>query len=129
MNEIFAEKLGPILVTDSVAKVDLLTSVRLGNGQVEMQPACRLIIPITEVESIIGRLQEQLRDQLKGRKAAAGAVAAAPADGAAGPKSSAPANSPSALANGPAAPANAPAPPAKEPPQSVVVFTIPKMRT
>jgi hypothetical protein len=92
MNEIFAEKLGPILVTDSVAKVDLLTSVRLGNGQVEMQPA-------------------------------------APADGAAGPKSSAPANSPSALANGPAAPANAPAPPAKEPPQSVVVFTIPKMRT
>jgi hypothetical protein len=127
MNEIFAEKLGPILVTDSVAKVDLLTSVRLGNGQVEMQPACRLIIPITEVESIIGRLQEQLRDQLKGRKAAAGA--AAPADGAAGPKSSAPANSPSALANGPAAPANAPAPPAKEPPQSVVVFTIPKMRT
>jgi len=118
MIEIFAEKLGPVLVTDSVAKFDLLTSVRLGNGQVEMQPACRLIIPITEVENIIGQLQDHLRDQLKGRNVAA----AVPADDAAGPKPSAPANGPAAAANGPAAPA-------KEPTQSVVVFTIPKKRT
>jgi hypothetical protein len=104
MIEIFAERLGPILVTDSVAKFDLLTSVLGGNGQVEQQPICRIIIPITEIESIVGRLHEHLQDHLKKLNVAVEASANV------------------ATERGPVAPA-------QEATQSVVVFTVPKIRT
>jgi hypothetical protein len=103
MIEIFAERLGPILVTDSVAKFDLLTSVPLGNGQVELQPTCRIVIPITEIENIVGRLHGHLRDHLKRLNVAVEVSA----DG--------------ATDRGPVAPA-------QEATQSVVVLTVPKIR-
>jgi hypothetical protein len=108
MIEIFAEKLGPILVTDSVAKFDLLTSVPLGNGRLELQPACRVTIPIAEIENIVGRLHEHLRGHLKSDVAAD-----VPADGAAD--------------RGPVAPAQERT--QQEATQSVVVLTVPKIRT
>jgi hypothetical protein len=104
MIEIFAERLGPVLVTDSVAKFDLLTSVPLGNGQVELQPACRIAIPITEIENIVGRLQGHLRDHLKRLNVAAEVSADGATD-------------------------RAPVAPAQEATQSVVVLTVPKIRT
>ena len=104
MIEIFAEKLGPVLVTDSVAKFDLLTSVRLGNGQVELQPTCRIVIPITEIENIVGRLHGHLRDHLKRLNVAVEVSADGTTD------------------RGPVAPA-------QEATQSVVVLTVPKIRT
>ena len=107
MIEIFAERLGPVLVTDSVAKFDLLTSVPRGNGQVELQPACRIIIPINEIENIIGRLHEHLRDHLKRLDVAVEASADAATD------------------RKPAAPAQEAT--AKE--ATVVVLTVPKIRT
>jgi hypothetical protein len=108
MIEIFAEKLGPILVTDSVAKFDLLTSVRGGNGQVELQPICRIIIPISEIENVVGRLHEHLQDHLKKLNVAVEASADA------------------ATGRGPVAPA--PVAPTQEATQSVVVLTVPKIR-
>jgi hypothetical protein len=104
MIEIFAEKLGPILVTDSVAKFDLLTSARVGNGQVELQPTCRIVIPINEIENIVGRLHAHLRDHLKRLNVAVEVSADGAAD------------------RGPVAPA-------QEARQSVVVLTVPKIRT
>jgi hypothetical protein len=104
MIEIFAERLGPILITDSVAKFDLLTSVPLGNGQVEFQPTCRIIMPITEVENIVGRLHEHLRDHVKRLNLAVEVSA----NGATG--------------RGPAASA-------QEATKSLVVLTVPKIRT
>jgi hypothetical protein len=108
MIEIFAERLGPILVTDSVAKFDLLTSVPLGNGRVELQPACRITIPIAEIDNIVGRLHEHLRGHLKGLDVAVDV----PADG--------------ATDRGPVAPAQETA---QQAAQSVVVLTVPKIRT
>jgi hypothetical protein len=111
MIEIFAERLGPVLVTDSVAKFDLLTSVPLGNGRLELQPACRITIPIAEIENIVGRLHEHLRGHLKSDVAAD-----VPANGAAD--------------RGPVAPAQEAAQEtAQQATQSVVVLTVPKIRT
>jgi hypothetical protein len=112
MIEVFAEKLGPILVTDSVAKFDLLTSVPRGNGQGELQPICRVIIPISEVENIVGRLHEHLREHVTRLNVTVEASADGPAD------------------RGPVAPAQVAIREAtQEATQSVVVVTIPKIRT
>ena len=114
MIEIFAEKLGPVLVTDSVAKFELLASVPGGNGQAELQPACRIIVPINEIENIIARLHEHLRDHLKRPDVAVEASAGGAND-----------RKPVAPAQGAAAKAAT----AQAATQSVVVLTVPKIRT
>jgi hypothetical protein len=124
MIEIFAEGLGPVLVTDSVAKFDLLASVPGRNGEAELQPACRIIIPITEIENIVGRLHERLRGHLKRLDVAV----AASADGAAERVGGAPAPA-AAAKEATTKAATTQAATIQAATQSVVVLTVPKPRT
>lgn len=70
MTEIFVEELGVVWVNDSIAKFDLYTSTPSATGKMDRTQACRIVIPLSKSEEIVGRLYKFLISHLENGAAA-----------------------------------------------------------
>lgn len=71
MNDVFADRLGNVVIANGVARLDFLRLRAVeGASKLEMEPSLRVALPLAELPRVIAMLENVRRELLKQQPAA-----------------------------------------------------------